>query len=216
MTPSDEIFDIFDERMNPAGQASRSEVHARGLWHQTFHCWIVDPADGDTDAVLLFQERHPGKDTFPSLLDTSCAGHLLAGEAVEDGVRELEEELGLSVLFEALVPCGLFAEEDVISDACIDREFCHVFLHVNRQPLTQYRLQPEEVTGLYRVPLEQVRKLAQGTLSEPIRIEGIASDENGVTVPVERMVGPADFVPHPGAYYELVLKAIDRIGKSAL
>ncbi|KEQ24534.1 NUDIX hydrolase [Paenibacillus tyrfis] len=214
MAPSEEIFDIFDERMNPVGQASRSEVHARGLWHQTFHCWIAEPTDGE--AVLLFQERHPGKDTFPSLLDTSCAGHLLAGEVVEDGVRELEEELGLSVPFEALVPCGLFAEEDVISEACNDREFCHVFLHVNQQPLTQYRLQPEEVTGLYRVPLEQVRKLAQGTLSEPIRIAGIASDENGIPVPVERTVGPADFVPHPGAYYELVLKAIDRIGKSAL
>ncbi|SCW64601.1 Isopentenyldiphosphate isomerase [Paenibacillus tianmuensis] len=214
MTPNEEIFDIFDERMNPLGRASRSEVHARGLWHQTFHCWIVDPADGD--AVLLFQERHPGKDTFPSLLDTSCAGHLLSGEGVEDGVRELEEELGLSIPFDTLVPCGLFAEEDVISAACIDREFCHVFVHVNRQPLTRYRLHPEEVTGLYRVSLEQVRKLAQGTLSEPIRIEGIAPDENGVPVPVERTVGPADFVPHPRAYYELVLKTIDRIGQSAL
>ncbi|MDO3679604.1 NUDIX domain-containing protein [Paenibacillus ehimensis] len=213
MTPSEEIFDIFDERMNPVGQASRSEVHARGLWHQTFHCWIVDPADGET--VLLFQERHPGKDTFPSLLDTSCAGHLLSGEGVEDGVRELEEELGLSVPFEALVPCGLFAEEDIISEACIDREFCHLFLHMNRQPLTRYRLQPEEVTGLYRVPLVQVRKMAQGTFVEPIRIDGVAPDENGVLVPVERTVGPADFVPHPGAYYELVLQAIVRIGKSA-
>ncbi|KPV59706.1 hydrolase [Paenibacillus sp. A3] len=213
MTPSEEIFDIFDERMNPAGQASRSEVHARGLWHQTFHCWILDTTDGDE--ALLFQERHPGKDTFPLLLDTSCAGHLLSGEAVEDGVRELEEELGLSVSFETLVPCGLFAEEDVISEACIDREFCHVFLHVNRQPLTRYRLQPEEVTGLYRIPLEQVCKLAQGTLVDPIWISGVAPDENGVLVPVERAVGHADFVPHPRAYYELVLQAIDRIRKSA-
>ncbi len=213
MLPNEEIFDVFDERMNPAGQASRSEVHARGLWHQTFHCWIVDPADGD--AALLFQERHPGKDTFPSLLDTSCAGHLLSGEEVEDGIRELEEELGLSVPFEALVPCGLFAEEDIISEACIDREFCHMFVYVSPQPLTGYRLQPEEVTGLYRVPLEHVRKLAQGTLSEPIRIVGVAPDENGVLAPVERTVRAADFVPHPEAYYELVLKAIDRIGKSA-
>ena len=36
-----EVLDIFDAKMNQIGTASRDEVHQKGYWHQTFHCWIV-------------------------------------------------------------------------------------------------------------------------------------------------------------------------------
>ncbi|MBP1155681.1 MULTISPECIES: NUDIX domain-containing protein [unclassified Paenibacillus] len=205
---SSEILDIFDESMNPMGTATRSEAHAKGLWHQTFQCWIWDNAEGE--GALLFQERHPDKDTFPGLLDISCAGHLIAGERAEDGVRELEEELGLRVPFEELIPCGIFPEEDRISPELIDREFCHVFLYPCRHPLTEYRLQEEEVTGLYRLSIADVRRLAQGT-DFSLNIQGISADpkRDGSMQSVERTVVAEDFVPHPELYYKLLLQTIE-------
>lgn len=163
-----------------------------------------------TEPELLFQMRHPGKDTFPSLLDISCAGHLLAGERVEDGVRELAEELGVEIAFERLRPCGVFQEEQRISPVLIDREFCHVFVLPYDQPLEQYKLQEDEVTGLYRIPLSDVRELAQGRLGT-ITADGVEPDERQRLVPVQRQFTQGDFVPHSAAYYDLVLNTIEQI-----
>jgi isopentenyldiphosphate isomerase len=98
--------------MEHVGTAGRLQVHADGWWHQTFHCLIISQRNDQPS--LLLQLRHPDKDTFPNLLDISCAGHLLAGESAEDGVRELEEELGVQVAFSSLIPCGIYAEEDIL------------------------------------------------------------------------------------------------------
>lgn len=204
-----ERLDIFDESMNHMGTAIRAQAHAKGLWHQTFQCWIWDDAEGE--GALLFQERHPEKETFPGLLDISCAGHLLAGERVEEGIRELEEELGLSVPFEKLISCGIFPKEERISEKLIDREFCHVFFYPCDQPLTDYRLQEEEVTGLYRVRLADVRLLA----AEPgfkATVQGVAPDlrQHGRMHSVERTVRREDFVPHPESYYKMLMQTIEK------
>ena len=41
----DELIDIYDQNMNLLGTAPRSQAHSEGLWHQTFHCWIVSQPD---------------------------------------------------------------------------------------------------------------------------------------------------------------------------
>lgn len=164
----------------------------------------------EPEPELLFQMRHPGKDTFPNLLDISCAGHLLTGERVEDGVRELAEELGIEIAFERLRPCGIYREEQRISPELIDREFCHVFVLPNNQPLEQYKLQEDEVTGLYRIRLSDVRELAQGRLAT-IEAEGVEPDERQRLIPVLRRFTQADFVPHSAAYYDLVLNTIGQL-----
>ncbi|WP_426454357.1 NUDIX hydrolase [Paenibacillus sp. S-38] len=204
-----ELFDIYDKEMNPIGTASREEVHAKGLWHRTFQCWIWDEAEPAGEGSILFQERHPGKDTFPGLLDISCAGHLLAGESVEDGVRELQEELGVEVPFDALISCGIFAEEDELPGGRMDREFCHIFLLPLSRPLDAYRLQEDEVTGLYRMPLAIFRRLAEGlTLSAELQ----GATAAGVRlVPSVQTVTPERLVPHTPAYYRLVLDAVERL-----
>ena len=203
---ADERFDIFDRDNNWIGTATRSEVHALGLWHQTFQCWVLSYESGEP--ALLFQMRHPEKDTFPGLLDISCAGHLLEGEQPADGVRELEEELGLSVSFHELLPCGVFAEEDVLADGRIDREFCHVFLYCCDQPIRDYRLQADEVTGLYRIALRDVWLLVSGQM-ERVNAEGVEADSTGMLQAVKRTFELQQLVPHGLPYYELVFKKIE-------
>lgn len=209
----DEVFDIFDSRMRRTGTASRKEAHAQGLWHQTFHCWVIrTPTRPEEDWSLLLQLRHRDKDTFPNMLDISCAGHLLAGERVEDGVRELQEELGLSVAFAELISCGVFAEEDIISETLIDREFCHVFLYPCNQALEAYKFQLSEVSGLFFIPLAAFQELVSGRCDSVLTKGVIVTDEAaGTTIEISRDVRKADIVPHPQAYYELLFHQISRL-----
>ncbi|MEI7026274.1 NUDIX hydrolase [Paenibacillus sp. y28] len=202
-----EQFDVLDAQMNKIGTASRQQVHAQGLWHQTFHCWILQQAGGGQGKLLL-QLRHPDKETFPNRFDISCAGHLTSGETVEDGVRELEEELGLSVPAQALTYCGVVAEETVISKDFVDREFSHVFLYMCTQPLQAYRFQLSEVSGLFLVDLEAFEQLLFEQ-RQAIPAEGIQYHEQEQRyVEIRREIGKADIALNSMAYYELLFRKI--------
>jgi isopentenyldiphosphate isomerase len=208
MLNHDEIFDIFNAQMERVGTAGRLQVHANGWWHQTFHCWIISLRNDQPS--LLLQLRHPDKDTFPNLLDISCAGHLLAGESAEDGVRELEEELGLQVAFSSLIPCGIYAEEDALPDGRMDREFCHVFLYRCDQPIFEYRIQQEEVSGLYFVGLKDFKSLIQGAV-QTIPAIGANLSDDGLLEERSWHIAPTDLVPHDDKYYKFLFNAINQM-----
>ena len=117
-----EIIAVFNENMEQIGTAPRQQAHDQGLWHHTFHCWIVRK-EGDRK-FLLFQRRGENKKAFPNVLDITAAGHIMADESVEDGIRELEEELGLSVDHSQLLDLGIRCEVVKLPNM-INREFCH-------------------------------------------------------------------------------------------
>lgn len=162
----DELLDILDEAGRPTGQVvAKSEAHRLGLWHRCFHCWICgsDPEG----PYLLLQRRAATKDTWPGYLDITAAGHLSAGEETLDGLREVEEELGLRVDPERLIPLGTIRVQQQIPDGC-DREFHEVFLLADNTPPENLRLQKEEVEAIYRLALDDVEALYE-TGSAPAR-----------------------------------------------
>lgn len=212
MGNTEEYFDIYDREMQWQGTAARSEVHAKGLWHQTFHCWIVQIKDGVPH--LLFQRRHASKDTYPGLLDISCAGHLEAGESVQDGVRELQEELGLYTSFDQLSLCGMYAEDNELPNGGRDREFCHVFWMECDQELTDYRVQEDEVVGLYWIKLSDVGALINKEVGEVLASGvdyapscGVCLEQSAQVVG-SYMFRAEEFVPHPEAYYKMLFQSI--------
>jgi isopentenyl-diphosphate delta-isomerase len=86
----DELFDVVDLHDQVVRQAPRREVHARGLLHRATHV-MVHNAQGR----LFLQKRSMSKDTFPGCWDSSCSGHLDAGEDYATAARrELGEEIG--------------------------------------------------------------------------------------------------------------------------
>jgi isopentenyl-diphosphate Delta-isomerase len=104
MDDAGEIFDVVDENDNVIGQATRGEVHARGLLHRAASIFVFNSA-----GQLLLQERSAGKDQFPFCWTSSASGHLDAGESYEVAAkRELYEELGLKEALEYLttLPAG--------------------------------------------------------------------------------------------------------------
>ncbi|MFD2370255.1 hypothetical protein ACFSO0_09915 [Brevibacillus sp. GCM10020057] len=129
-------------------------------------------------------------------------------------MRELGEELGLSVAFAALEPNG--AIRDVgIGPGMIDKELCHVFAYACDQPLHAYELQPEEVTGLFWVNLDDLETLFFGK-RDKLQAAGFLADANEAKRDVVLDVGREAFVPHESHYYTYVFSAVRRLGAALL
>jgi isopentenyldiphosphate isomerase len=203
MTMKNEYLDIFDEEMKHIGVEIRQEVHEKGFWHQTFHCWVIQREEGRTH--LLFQRRHPSKDTFPNMLDVTAAGHLEAGETPQEGIRELEEELGISVSSNALHYIGVI-KSNIEGQGFIDRELQHVHKLEHNQPLEEFCLQEDEVIGLYKIEFEEAVQLFLHRAPEA-EIDGIALTKNGV-VKEKRKVTMEDFAPAEDEYYIRLFQGI--------
>ncbi|MFC3787930.1 NUDIX domain-containing protein [Paenibacillus sp. GCM10012307] len=209
-----EIFDYYDEQMNYQGTALRSEVHRRGLWHQTIHCWVMQKREGR--CYVWFQLRQSDKDTYPDLLDITVAGHLSAGETIEDGVRELEEELGIRASFSELFKLGEHREQlegHVRGVPFIDRELSHVFGYASRVPLASLELQSEEVAGIFEAGLDEMIALFEGRL-DAVSADGMVTCCSGELQPVQRNVRATDFVPRPSSYYSGMFRALAQHGLS--
>jgi len=193
----DEYIDILNASGEPTGEAVwKSEAHRLGLWHRCFHCWVTGSGAGGP--YLLVQRRAPEKDTWPGYLDVTAAGHLRAGEEIMDGLRELEEELGIEAEPERLIPLGTRRIEQEIPDGC-DREFHEVFLLLDSTPPQDLRLQKDEVESVFRIPLEAAERLGDG--------ETILAEEWKHGEPSGIRVSLADFVPNDDGYLAGVARA---------
>ncbi len=142
---ADEHFDVVNERDEPVGRARRSEVHARGLWHRAVHILVFNRA-----GQVFLQKRSLRKDVAPGKWDSSCSGHLDAGEGYDHAaVRELGEELGLN---DQPRP-----ERWLRVNACAETgwEFCWIYRLNHEGPFV---LHPEEIErGDWYQPAEVTR-----------------------------------------------------------
>ncbi|CAD2071294.1 putative Nudix hydrolase [Jeotgalicoccus coquinae] len=188
----DEQLNIFDSKGKFTGTASRADAHKKGLWHETFHCWFIS---NEEDRVFIhFQLRSPYKKDFASMLDITAAGHLNSDEDVKDGVREIKEELGISLTLNDLIYTGTVPDEIVIDDFN-DRELCHVFIYKipeNTEP--DYVFMDDEVADIVKIELSAFEKLwSEKTYS--INIDSKSINRNS-------------FVPHENRYIDTVIKSI--------
>ncbi len=93
----EELFDVVDEQDRVTGQAARRVVHANGWRHRAVHVLVFNRA-----GKVFLHQRSMAKDLFPGMWDSSCAGHVGAGEDYDTtAVRELEEELGIRLSVES-------------------------------------------------------------------------------------------------------------------
>ncbi|WP_391117428.1 NUDIX hydrolase [Psychrobacillus sp. L3] len=199
-----ELLKVFDGDRNEIGVATREEVHKLGLWHETFHCWCISKEKGKN--YIYLQIRSESKKDYPGLLDITAAGHLLANETVRDGIREVEEELGISVSFEELLSLGII-DYSVTSGNLIDKELANVFLYDCSLSFDDFALQVEEVSGIVRVELKHFEALWLGELEE-LHAEGFEVISTGNRVSIKKKVTTNNFVPHEKSYYEAIIHGI--------
>lgn len=199
-----EMLKIFDENKHQIGIATREEVHRLGHWHEAFHCWFVSREE-EKDYIYL-QLRSDMKKDYPSLLDITAAGHLLAQETVLDGIREIKEEIGIDVSINELESLGVI-NYCVVKENFIDKEIAYVFLYRYNNTFEEFTLQKEEVSGMLKTEFDDFYELWIGDL-EQISVKGFKIDSGGNRVLVNKIVERNQFVPHEISFYQSVVKLI--------
>lgn len=165
-----ELFDLYAEDGTPLGRSKpRALVHRDGDWHKSVHIWVAIPAGDGYD--LLFQRRSRAKDTWPGALDVAVTGHLRAGEAVVDALREAREEIGIDLGPADVVRIGRRWRVDDRVPGILDREIQDIFLARVPISISAFHPDPAEVDGLVALPLEAAGALFRGEIAE---VDGVS------------------------------------------
>lgn len=141
----DEVIDILTPEGKPTGKtALKSEAHKKGWYHATVHIWLFT-----TNKKILLQKRALTKKVFPGLWDISVAGHISTGESILSAAkREVFEEIGLELSEEDLIKIGTRVHQVSHSNGIIDNEHHHVFIAELKKPLSELKIQKEEVAAI--------------------------------------------------------------------
>lgn len=171
-----ELFDILNEDGSKTGIVKeRGVAHREGALHGTVHIWIVRENEKSGYDVLL-QKRSANKDSHPGCYDISSAGHISAGdEIMESALRELWEELGLSVQPEQLELFGtthVKFEKTFYGKRFRDNEISSDFVYRQPVDIEKLSLQESEVSEVRWMDYEECRqKVAQGSMPNCINPE---------------------------------------------
>jgi len=201
----DEPLDIVTATGAHVRSAGRREVHDGGHWHQVFHCLVVRSAP---PARVVLQRRHRAKVAFPGLLDLSATGHLTAGERPVDGVRELNEELGIQVTPADLVPIGVRLLADDDGGEGHNRERVHLFFVTDDRPLDHYDPDPDEVESLVEVGAGDLLRLFDHQPHPAPSVE--ACEWQPGSPPVQVTIDRSDLVAPVDGYWIVLLVMAER------
>lgn len=164
----EEWLDVVGPHGEPYGwSAPRWFCHLLGLRHRVIYVYLTTP-----QGLLALQMRAHTKPEWPSLFDTTVAGHVKAGLGWEEGVMaEIEEELGLSaehrarwLVEERLKPIGGYERYSVdeSSPPYRNRQVNRVFAGaLTAWGLAHIRFADGEVGGLYLCRPEEAHRMVK-------------------------------------------------------
>lgn len=131
---------VYDRAGRPCGAAERGTVYRDGIWHASAGV-LVRSLDGSR---IYVHRRTDTKMVFAGMHDCLAGGVIAPGEEpAETAIRELEEELGITLPADATPPLPL-------ASASWDGEWlgapmrCHLFAYELRYD-GPIRHQPEEI-----------------------------------------------------------------------
>lgn len=168
---NNEILKIFDDNYNFIGTKSSIEAHKYGLWHEVFHCWIVDIETG----AILYQLRSKNKNIYPNKLDVSCAGHCKSRETITEAImREAKEELGFTINLPDLVKIGIRKDSSENKNS-INREFQHIYFIKLKLSEFKISLQKAEVANVFLINPHEVIKIFENTINN-LQVKSLISN----------------------------------------
>jgi isopentenyldiphosphate isomerase len=197
-----ELLEVFDARGRPTGVAKpRGAIHLDGDWHLAFHCWILRRHTRE----IVLQQRSTAKDTYAGCWDAAAAGHWRFGESPAEAAREIAEELGIAVEFKRLVYAGRERAARLYRNGLKDRELHEVYLLELDQPLTAYRPDPAEVSGLAAFPTTQLIEVVAGKTELVLATEAVAVGSDGALRPSTVSIRRQDLVPYSAARFRRMI-----------
>jgi len=195
-----EMIKVVDKERNILGVKSRELVHIDGDWHETFQCWFIERVENSF--YIYVQKRSANKKDFPSMYDITAAGHLLAEETVEDGVREIKEELGIEVSIDELTFLQAIPNSITLPNF-IDNEISLVYLYEVKEPLA-FSFIDQEVEAIMRLRFNDFEKLVCGGVKEVF----CQKYEGGRFIREQKTISMNQFVPHEDNYFKQVVNKI--------
>jgi isopentenyl-diphosphate delta-isomerase type 1 len=101
--PLNEIFPVVDTDDIVIGQTTRQNANSNpSIIHRSINILIYN-----LQGELLIQQRSPTKDTYPNTWAVGVGGHVEFGDDyISTAIREISEELGLSITSSELRPLG--------------------------------------------------------------------------------------------------------------
>jgi isopentenyldiphosphate isomerase len=171
----EEYLDIYNSKGVHLGKESRKIIHERGMWHKTFHCWIIFKNEVGEDCVLM-QKRAAGKASAPNKLDSSVAGHYAAGEDILGGIREFKEETGIDIDSQDLIPLGIRISVSDYRENNINKELQEVFFIKKAISLESLTLPVDEVAGMVELPVDRCIELFDNQVDHFVA-RGIFNDD---------------------------------------
>lgn len=196
-----EYIDIYDEKERYLGYSEKKKAHEIGLFHKVIGCLVL------SKDKIYFQLKNPKHNGVheKEYLEITAGGHLMSGETLKGGVREIEEETGLNVLFEDLT----FLEKRIcdkrIKEDYIIREFQYFYyLDIHHFSLLNFKnYNKEEIVSFVELKINDVIQLLNGKKK---RIKGKQLREEKE---IEIVVTLDDFDPDflaEGLYHTLLSK----------
>ena len=184
------------------GTYPRDEVHARGMWHNTIHCWLYDE-----EGNIYFQIRNDLNKLY-----TTASGHVQAGESLKEAFgREVKEEIGLDVDYEKAellkVNCWKMDKEKN-GQVIKDRAFANVYILKVLDENLKFNFTDHEVIGVAKINAEDTLRLFNDEISE---LKGVYITENNRK---EYTFIKKDFLLMPGenliSKYGYILESVKR------
>ncbi len=142
----------------------RDTIHKLGKWHRGIRVFILN----DKNQVLL-QQRSANKESYPNIWDLSAAGHVESGStSIDTAIREVSEELGLTITRDELNYLGTHTDSDNISENFIGNAFYDIFFVQKNVDITTLTLQPDEVSNVKWLPFSELVDLVNSDHPEYI------------------------------------------------
>lgn len=159
----DEIIDLVDTTNKVIGKVGKKESHKLAKWHRTVSFILVD----SKQKLIYFQDKaKPSELSSEDFFVKLNGGHLLSGETPEQGLRELEEELGIKTNPENVIPIGVNQTAVDFSEDYKIREFVYYFIVDIEDVLSKVKFQDGEVSSVIYFDPEQALKLVLGGTKE--------------------------------------------------
>lgn len=153
MEGDNEIVDIVSEGNKVIGQATRGEVHKKGLLHRALSVLVLN-----SNGEILLQQRSKNRSIHAMSWDLSASEHVLTGESYEVAAeRSAREELGIEVKVKRVGKINLQKRKyKVRGETVYEYEMVTMLVGLHDGP---FEIDPEEVNLVKYFSIEEIEKM---------------------------------------------------------